>query len=182
MGWCPPWWKEWTGGGWNPQPPTLHGTLNHQHGTLNHQHETLNHQHGTLNHQRYRDNMLPWATVFLDETFCISRPMQRHTQHVTRLIFWHNRRWRSWTDELEVQPWNPFSIFRTKWLSGSETWMAPHFHCAKIVMMTSSNGNIFRVTGPLCGEFTGLRWIPLTKASDAELWCFRWSVPELTVK
>ena len=22
-------------------------------------------------------------------------------------------------------------------------------------MMTSSNGNFFRVTGPLCGEFTG---------------------------
>ena len=39
-------------------------------------------------------------------------------------------------------------------------------------MMTSSNGNIFRVTGHLCGEFTGLRWIPRTKASDAELWCF----------
>ena len=39
-------------------------------------------------------------------------------------------------------------------------------------MMTSSNGNIFHVTGPLCGEFTGDRWIPLTKASDAELWCF----------
>ena len=29
--------------------------------------------------------------------------------------------------------------------------------------MTSSNGNIFRVTGH--------RWIPLTKASDAEFWC-----------
>ena len=27
-------------------------------------------------------------------------------------------------------------------------------------MMTSPNGNIFRVTGPLCGEFTGHRWIP----------------------
>ena len=26
--------------------------------------------------------------------------------------------------------------------------------------MTSSNGNIFRVTGHLCGEFTGPRWIP----------------------
>ena len=25
---------------------------------------------------------------------------------------------------------------------------------------------------PLCGEFTGHRWIPRTKASDAELWCF----------
>ena len=33
--------------------------------------------------------------------------------------------------------------------------------------MTSSNGNIFRVTGPLCGEFIGLRWLPRTKASDA---------------
>ena len=44
--------------------------------------------------------------------------------------------------------------------------------------MTSSSGNIFRVTVPLCGEFTGHLWIPLTKASDAELWCFlylRWN-------
>ena len=45
-------------------------------------------------------------------------------------------------------------------------------------MMTSSNGNIFRVTGPLCGEFTGHRGIPRTKASDAGLWCFLWSAPE----
>ena len=47
-----------------------------------------------------------------------------------------------------------------------------------ISMMTSSNGNIFRVTGHLCGEFTGPRWIPHTKASDAELWCLLWSAPE----
>ena len=39
-------------------------------------------------------------------------------------------------------------------------------------MMTSSNGIIFGVTGPLCGEFNGHRWIPLTKASDAELHVF----------
>ena len=39
-------------------------------------------------------------------------------------------------------------------------------------MVTSSNRNFFRVTGPLCGEFTGDRWIPRTKASDAKLWCF----------
>ena len=45
-------------------------------------------------------------------------------------------------------------------------------------MMTSSNGNIFRVTGPLFGEFTSHRWIPHTKASDAELWCFLWSASE----
>ena len=28
------------------------------------------------------------------------------------------------------------------------------------IMMTSSNGNIFRVTGHFCGEFTGHRWFP----------------------
>ena len=28
------------------------------------------------------------------------------------------------------------------------------------IMMTSSNGNIFRVTGPLCGEFTGPGELP----------------------
>ena len=39
-------------------------------------------------------------------------------------------------------------------------------------MMPSSNRNIFRVTGHLCGEFTGHRWIPHRKASDAKLWCF----------
>ena len=47
-------------------------------------------------------------------------------------------------------------------------------------MTTSSNGNIFRVTGHLCGEFTGHRWIPRTKASDAELWYVLLSAPEYT--
>ena len=32
--------------------------------------------------------------------------------------------------------------------------------------MTLSNGNIFRVTGHLCGEFNGHRWIPRTKPSE----------------
>ena len=41
--------------------------------------------------------------------------------------------------------------------------------------MMSSNGNIFRVAGHLCGEFTGHRWIPRTKASDAELWIYGWA-------
>ena len=49
-------------------------------------------------------------------------------------------------------------------------------------MMTSSNGDIFCVTGHLCGKFTGPLWIPLTKASDAELWCFLWTGSELTVE
>ena len=50
------------------------------------------------------------------------------------------------------------------------------------MMMTSTNGSIFRVTDLLRGEFTDHRWIPLTKASDAELWCFLWFAPEQTVE
>ena len=51
-----------------------------------------------------------------------------------------------------------------------------------IYKMTSSNGNIFRVTGHLCVEFSGHRWIPLPKASDTELWRILWSAPEQTVE
>ena len=39
-------------------------------------------------------------------------------------------------------------------------------------MMTSSNGNIFRITGPLWGKSTLRDGYPLTKASGAELWFF----------
>ena len=60
-------------------------------------------------------------------------------------------------------------------LDTGKFWM---FFDVASIMMTSSNGNIFRVIGPLCGEFTAHRWIPRTKASDSELWCFLWSVPE----
>ena len=52
----------------------------------------------------------------------------------------------------------------------------------KWLMMTSSNGNLFLVTGLLCGEFTGHRGLPLTKASDAKLWCFLRSAPEQTIE
>ena len=49
-------------------------------------------------------------------------------------------------------------------------------------MMMASDGNIFCVAGPFCGEFTSHRWIPLTKASHAELWFFVWSAPKQTVE
>ena len=51
-----------------------------------------------------------------------------------------------------------------------------------LYLSTSSNGNFFRVTEPLCGEFTGNQWIPRTKASDAELWYFLWSAPWINVE
>ena len=39
-------------------------------------------------------------------------------------------------------------------------------------MMTSSKGNIFRVTDPLCGESTGDRWIPLKKPVTRSFYVF----------
>ena len=57
-------------------------------------------------------------------------------------------------------------------------------HLVATIMMTSSNGNIFRVTGSLWWESTGHRWIPLTKGQW--LWwdfdVYFWSVPEQTVE
>ena len=84
----------------------------------------------------------------------------------------------------QVRVCSPGCVTKTSWgigtrVAGITDWthhigITDHWY----VMTTSSNGNIFRVTDPLCGVFTGHRWIPLTKASDAELWCFPWSAPE----
>ena len=67
-----------------------------------------------------------------------------------------------------------------KWNRGLVTYAFPIYSWLGIFlicmytrfMMTSSSGNIFRVIGLLCGEFTGHRWMSHTKASDAVLWCF----------
>ena len=51
------------------------------------------------------------------------------------------------------------------WLTkirSSPSLITDHWKRSMVIMMTSSNGNIFRVTGHLCGEFTGHRWIPHT--------------------
>ena len=53
----------------------------------------------------------------------------------------------------------PQMLKRNKWCH--DEYNIAHATCIHC-MMTSSNGNNFRVTGPLCGEFTGDRWIPLT--------------------
>ena len=52
-----------------------------------------------------------------------------------------------------------WSIHSSVRLFSSCLWLL-HWH---EIMVTSSNGNNFRVTGPLWGESTGYRWIPLTK-------------------
>ena len=48
-------------------------------------------------------------------------------------------------------------------LSNFKYHISSAFGTATYIMMTSSNRNIFRVTGPLCGEFTCPRWVPLQR-------------------
>ena len=66
-------------------------------------------------------------------------------------------------------------------------------HKEFVVMMTSSNGNSFRVTGPLCGEFTGPGEFPtqrpvtrsfdvffdlrLNKRLSKQPWCWWFETP-----
>ena len=80
----------------------------------------------------------------------------------------------------QIRPWPLLRygsrIWLTKWyLMVNLTSLLEH-----VWIMTSSNRNIFRATGPLWGECSGHQWIYLTKTSDAELWCFLPSAPEQT--
>ena len=97
-------------------------------------------------------NILPFDDVIMNQTKTF---YDSNTEHLLWLV---GTMWRCGTG----------ALLQTKWL---DAYSVPN-------MMTSSNGDIFRVTGPLCWEFTGPRWIPRTKASDAKLWCFLWSATE----
>ena len=117
---------------------------------------------------QFQIHFLKWKGLCFDSNIllthiCVTRP-----------------RWVKWSD------WQWWDI---SWLQNIKSYFTGAFSCifvklscifpgAPLNMMTPSHGNIFRVTGLLCGEFAGHRWIPLTKASDSELWCFLWSVPE----
>ena len=111
---------------------------------------------------------------------------------------WHHRTWSTLVEATACYLTVPSRYLNQCWLIISELLCHP-FECAswqemlKISLlgmslnisnfvMTSSNGNIFRVTGPLWGESTGHQWIPLIKVSDAELSSFLWSEPQQTVE
>ena len=81
--------------------------------------------------------------------------------------------------------WTLMSYLRVSWYAGPGNHQVTQLWLGSSLTgntMTSSHGNIFRVAGPLWGESTGHRGVPLTKASDSELWCFLWSAPEQTVE
>ena len=69
----------------------------------------------------------------------------------------------------EVIKWNHFPRY----------WpFARGIHRSQVLLaICAGNSPVTGVTGHLRGEFTGHRWSPHTKASDAELWCFLWTAP-----
>ena len=87
---------------------------------------------------------------------CIYQQMPRYAWRIDSLSYIYNLKlFAKWIQFVFVQ--NILSM----------DWNMP-----QLSMVTSSNWNISRLTGPLCGEFIGDWWIPRTKASDAELWYF----------
>ena len=82
-----------------------------------------------------------------------------------------------WQEHTVLWPWKDKPIITNEPMD----YRPPHF--SQIWIHDDVNKwKHFRVTGHLCGEFTTPRWIPCTKASDAELSCFIWSAYELTVE
>ena len=78
-------------------------------------------------------------------------------------------------------PWCPGVKNRCLWLIDIGAWLCPSVSEATLGNIRNmSHGPT--VIGPLCGEFTAYRWIPITKASDAELWWLLRSPPEQTVE
>ena len=116
-------------------------------------------------HQKLNENcMLPWCCN-------VSTGRNVYCAHTESIVAKCVRGKMALTYTLSIS-------FIWEWGYGWVTAYRPRQQCS---MMTSSNRNSFRVTGPLWGEFTRRRWILLTKASDAEFWCFLWSAPEHTV-
>ena len=103
-------------------------------------------------------SMVVYAIYFV----CFRRVKLFHCQYIRYKFIWQ----RNLLTFYYIKDRDGMRSYNFRWYA---TWTCVVLSI-KNVMMTSSNGNIFRVTGHLCGEFTGPRWIPHTKASDAELW------------
>ena len=133
-----------------------------------------NERHGVSNYQH--------IGCFLSR---LSRPRSKKTSklRVTGLCEWRRPVTAGFPSQRASNTGNVFICWRFNVLSIWQHSLEIHWEnrITVLLMMTLVNGNIFRVTGPLWGESTVQRWIPLTKASGAELWCFLWLAHEQTV-
>ena len=65
------------------------------------------------------------------------------------------------------------NITTRSWIP-SRLWWSQHWLNVDISWWRHQMETFSALTGPVCKEFTGDRWIPLTKASDAEFLVFSW--------
>ena len=83
--------------------------------------------------------------------------------------------------QMDIRKTNRSTSIIVGWSTGLYTEIEISFwrHFSYWLRCTQPPANIKALChGPLWGEFTGERWIPRTKASDAELWYFLWSSSE----
>ena len=128
--------------------------------------------------------------VILIDTLCIGSNFHAHSQYYNNShhdgCWWPGACsapghlppcWRMPVSAHKIIPTLCSNALRTSTTHGNlnMNWIQ---YAPRYLMMTSSNGNIFRVTGHLCREFSGHRWIPRTKVSDTEIWCFLCSATE----
>ena len=100
--------------------------------------------------------------VSLLTLICITRPQwvkKMHEQGHDDVNCCKNQQKKCHTENIHWQDQNVWKEYMSWYRVG-------HFR------MTSSHGNIFRITGHLCEEFTSHQWISLKKTNDVELWCF----------
>ena len=90
----------------------------------------------------------------LNRNFCLKQTQRKFVYEMIMLLFRYAG--------LRYTIWNPctFHICHLSKRFNYRLWHERYelirlVGISKVFMMTSSNGNIFRVTGPLCGEFTG---------------------------
>ena len=96
------------------------------------------------------------------------------SQNCTWFVEWCFFSWKNSLTEQEIFPFNDY-ISESAWLRLGALSNSSHNRLLGLATMMSWSGNIFPITGPLCGDSP-------YKASDTKLWCFLWSAPEQTVE
>ena len=116
----------------------------------------------------------PWQVIISLKSACVICVVNR--------VVWNNNKTSLHCHLALLRNLITLLVFYIRHFSSLVSYIKNSFIRMCHVMVTSSNTNISRIAGPLWGEFTGHRWIPLTKASGVELRCFIWSAPEQTAE
>ena len=151
------------------------------------------------------DSMHNLASCVVPQSFSMSQDWSsasiviiywNHVQHTLTTAWYLLRRYISITknyllDSTLLLQWNPILtrpvniklfMLDTHIIRWHENIYSIHLSTLMIVMMVSSNGDIFPVTDLLCKEFPSTQWTPLPKATEAKLCCFLRCVPEQNVE